>query len=115
MNLVLAIVFINLYVMSYQFDLGLFSQAGAQFFFNYMALINLLLMLFNLLPIGPLDGHYILPYFLSRDMAYKYVRWNAQYGAMALFGLIILSFLGLPIFSFLMNFAQKLASFLVIV
>jgi len=115
MNLILAIIFVNLWVASYQYDFGLFSQAGAQFFMQYMAFINLLLMLFNLLPIGPLDGHYILPYFLPRDLAYKYVQWNAHYGTMALFGFIALSMLGVPVFSFLMGVAGSLASLLVII
>ena len=114
MNLILAIIFINLYVASRQFDMGLLSETGAQYFFRYMALINLLLMLFNLLPIGPLDGHYILPYFLSRQLAHRYTRWNAQFGTMALMSLIFLSILGVPIFSFLMNMAANLARFLVI-
>ena len=31
-----------------------------------MIYINLLLMLFNLIPLPPLDGHYVLHYFLPR-------------------------------------------------
>ena len=79
-----------------------------------MTFINLLLMLFNLLPIGPLDGHYILPYFLSKQTAYKYNQLNAQYGNLALLSLLLLSFLGVQIFSILMNFASNLAQYLII-
>jgi len=114
MNLILAILTINFYAFAATNDLGLLSSSGALFFFQYMAFINLLLMLFNLLPIGPLDGHYILPYFLSRDLAYKYVRWNHAYGTMALFSLIALSMLGIPIFSFLMNVANNIAQYLIV-
>lgn len=32
----------------------------------YLVFINLLLMLFNLIPLPPLDGHYVLHYFLPR-------------------------------------------------
>jgi len=114
MNLILAFIFINLLVASKVYQIDFLTTAGPQIFLQYIALINIILMLFNLLPIGPLDGHYILPYFLSREYAYKYVRWNAQYGSMALFGLIGLSMLGVPIFSFLMNFARNVAQFLII-
>lgn len=32
--------------------------------FFYLVIINLLLMLFNVIPVPPLDGHYVLNYFL---------------------------------------------------
>ena len=59
--------------------------------------INLLLMVFNLLPIGALDGHYILPYFLPRQLSQRYRYYNERYGNLALLGLIALSFLGVPV------------------
>jgi len=115
MNLLLAFICINLQMGTIEYQINALSSAGPQFFLQYMAFINLLLMLFNLIPIGPLDGHYILPYFLSRDNAYKYEQWNARYGSIALFGLIALSMMGIPVFSFLMQFAGHLSQFLVIV
>jgi len=47
----------------------------AQLFFTILAQINLLLMVFNLLPIGPLDGHYIAPHFAASKLArlYRYL------------------------------------------
>ena len=63
----------------------------------YVARINLLLMVFNLLPIGALDGHYILPYFLPRQLSQRYRYYNERYGNFALLGLIALSFLGVPV------------------
>lgn len=114
MNLVLAFICINLQIAALEFQISALSSAGPQFFLQYMAFINIILMLFNLLPIGPLDGHYILPYFLTREHGYKYLQWNAQYGSMALFGLIGLSMLGVPIFSFLMNMAANISRFLVV-
>ncbi|WP_444997809.1 site-2 protease family protein [Aliikangiella sp. IMCC44359] len=114
MNLLLAFIFINLLVAAHIFQIDYLTTDGPQLFLQYMAQINLLLMLFNLLPLGPLDGHYILPYFLSRNVAYKYVQWNAQYGSIALLSLIGLSIIGVPIFSFLMSIARTLSSFLVI-
>ena len=63
----------------------------------YVVHINLLLMVFNLLPIGALDGHYILPYFLPRQLSQRYRYYNDRYGNFALLGLIALSFLGVPV------------------
>lgn len=114
MNLLLAFISANLLAAIFIFQIEPLNQVGVIFFLKYMASINLILMLFNLLPIGPLDGHYILPYFLKRDLAYRYVQWNAQYGAMVLFGFIGLSLLGVPVFSFLMQIASTLAEYLII-
>ncbi|MEP1740932.1 MAG: site-2 protease family protein [Kangiellaceae bacterium] len=114
MNLLLAFISVNLLAAAQVFQLEYLLQIGPQTFLTYMAFINMLLMLFNLLPIGPLDGHYILPYFLKRNHAYAYSQWNARYGVMVLMGLILLSFVGLPIFSSLFYFGAYLANFLVI-
>jgi len=114
MNLVLAFLSINLLTAAFQFDITYLTQQGPVTFLQYMAFINILLMLFNLLPIGPLDGHYILPYFLTRQHAYQYERWNTQYGSMALMGLVVLSFMGVPIFSFLMNVARIITRYLIV-
>ena len=69
MNLLLAIV-------SWNFFLLLKGQGiendGMDLFFILFAQINLLLMTFNLIPLGPLDGHYVLPYFLPRKLSYQY-------------------------------------------
>ncbi len=45
--------------------MGDLSQSCARLFFSILVGINLLLMVFNLIPLIPLiplDGHYILPY-----------------------------------------------------
>lgn len=114
MNLILAFLSINILFGAHYFEIEYLTQDGPQKFLSYMAFINMLLMLFNLLPIGPLDGHYILPYFLSRQHGYNYTQWNAQYGSLVLMGIIGLSFLGVPIFSYLSRFGMQLASYLVI-
>jgi Zn-dependent protease len=106
MNLLLAIVVINVYAIGLKLDIALFQTAIANFFFTYLALINMLLMLFNLLPVGPLDGSYILPYALSRDVARRYQMLNARYGTYFLLGLIVLNFLGVPVFESLWKIGQ---------
>ena len=98
MNLLLAFAMINLFSIGTQFDWGFFARREVQTFFIFMAQINLVLMLFNLIPLGPLDGHYILPYFLPRHLARRYEDFNAAYGSYALLGLILLSVVGVPVF-----------------
>ena len=115
MNLLLAIVVYNVYAIGLKLGIGLFQTPVANFFFTYLALINLLLMLFNLLPIGPLDGSYILPYALPREAAIKYQQMNARYGAYALLGLILLSFAGVPIFETLWKLGEFMLGVILIV
>jgi Zn-dependent protease len=40
--------------------------------FNYMVLLNLVLGVFNLVPIPPLDGSRVLSGFLPRELSYRY-------------------------------------------
>lgn len=108
MNLLLACIAINLYIVGLNAEWSLFAGDGAKFFFTFLALINLLLMVFNLLPLGPLDGHYILPYFLPAPLARKYQYYNARYGNQLLLGLVILSLLGVPILSYVRQLGQAI-------
>jgi len=115
MNLILAIVVINFYQLGLQAGWPLLQGQGPYFFFTFLALINLLLMLFNLIPIGPLDGHYILPYFLPREMAIQYMRYNQRYGVYALLALIGLNFIGIPVFTTVWKIGESLLSFIIFV
>ena len=111
MNLILAFLAVNTW--AYLKATGQMN-AGMEVFLLILSQINLLLMLFNLIPIGPLDGHYMLPYLLPREAAVRYQIWNARYGAAALLGLIALSLLGIPIFSYLLRFAETLLGYLLV-
>ncbi|RLA15152.1 MAG: site-2 protease family protein [Gammaproteobacteria bacterium] len=115
MNLILAIVVINFYQLGLQAGWSLLQGQGPYFFFTFLALINLLLMLFNLIPIGPLDGHYILPYFLPRKMAIQYMRYNQRYGVYALLALVGLNFMGIPVFATVWKIGESLLSFIIFV
>ncbi len=42
--------------------------------FFFLALINAILMLFNLIPLPPLDGHHVLEFFLSSEAKEKFRR-----------------------------------------
>ena len=115
MNLLVAIFTINLYILGLEAGWSLFEGQGPQFFFIFLAKINLLLMLFNLIPIGPLDGHYILPYFLPRSLAMRYLYYNQRYGVYALFALIALSLIGVPILTTVLSIGNSLLPIIVFV
>ena len=66
------------------------SQSGYNSFFTYMATINILLALFNLFPIPPLDGSNIIYSFLSDKLAYQYNKIVGKYGNYGFLIIIIL-------------------------
>ena len=107
-NLLLAAATWNLFLLLRSAGAGLAYAPGAIVFVALLVRINLLLMLFNLLPLGPLDGHYILPHLLPPRAAARYRYYNARYGAYALLGLVAISFLGVPVFSRLMALGDRL-------
>jgi len=108
MNLLLAIISINAYLILLDWGWLDLSSPGPRLFFIYLAQINLLLMMFNLLPVGVLDGHYILPYLLPRALSRAYRYYNGRYGNWALLALILLAFMGVPIFSTISGFSAAL-------
>lgn len=112
MNLLLAFITINIYGYGVTNGIGWFSESGPQYFFILLARINLLLMLFNLIPLGPLDGHYILAHLLPRHLAIRYLEFNGRYGHFVFLGLILLSVAGLPIFTGLMSTAGDILPYL---
>ena len=108
MNLVLAVVAWNGFLLLYSNGVDFAHGEGAQTFFVLLVQVNLLLMLFNLIPLGPLDGNYILPHLLPARLAQAYRHYNARYGVWALLALIVVGLLGVPVFSMLMSFAAGL-------
>lgn len=114
MNLLIAFVSINLYGLGLLLEWPLFQGDAAQTFFLFLASINLLLMIFNLIPIGPLDGHYILPFFLPRKLAILYSYYNTRYGNWFLLSIIVLALMGVPIFRYVWEFGQNILSFIVL-
>ncbi len=111
-NLIIAVVAVNFFEFAAKMGWGWVSLPGVNNFFQILIIVNLLLMLFNLLPIGPLDGHYILPYFLPKQLAHKYNVLNARFGMYVLLGLFLLSIAGIPIFSFLIGFGRSLVPYI---
>jgi Zn-dependent protease len=66
-------------------------------------LINLSLMLFNLIPLAPLDGEKVLEYFLPPNLARNFESIR-PYGPMILMALIALSYARINIFSYLIYY-----------
>ena len=105
-NLLLAFLAINLFGLAVAYEITFLLSNGTITFFYWFTYINLLLMLFNLIPLGPLDGHYILPYFLPKKLSLLYRQVNQKFGGFAILGLVLLSYTGLPIFKYLRAAAE---------
>jgi len=53
-------------------------------------LVNLSLCFFNLIPLGPLDGHWLLGTFMNERNRVAWYIWNRTTGTYLLFGILIL-------------------------
>ena len=115
MNLILAAVAWNFFLSMRMTGVEFFYGANVVTFFSLLVQVNLLLMIFNMIPLGPLDGHYILPYFLPERLRRLYIDYNARYGVFALLALIVAGLFGVPVFSALMTFAQSLLPYITFV
>ncbi len=115
MNLLIAFVAVNIYGLLQQISIPGLTGTGPLFFLSFLATINMVLMLFNLIPLGPLDGHYILPYFLGRRLGQAYRDFNHRYGTLALMSLILLSVVGLPIFQVIFGIGRAVLPWLQLV
>jgi Zn-dependent protease len=70
--------------------------------------LNIMLMFFNLLPLGPLDGATVLAGLLPRSMD-PFVEWNQRYGTLILLILLIAPTLKLPGLGVIMAPAMRVA------
>lgn len=87
-NIVLALIF-GLFLRFTPYELFV-SFPGSLMIFQYVVLINLILAFFNLLPIPPLDGHWLLFHFLPAGFERMKI-FLQQYG---MFILVLLIFSG---------------------
>ena len=115
MNLALAILAWNFFVWMQIAGVEFFHANATVTFFVLLVQVNLLLMLFNLIPLGPLDGHYILPHFLPERAAMAYRYYNARFGVWALLALIVAGLLGVPVFTKLMSIGAALLPYITFV
>ncbi len=84
-------------------------------FLTLFILINFNLCLFNLIPLGPLDGSYVLSGFLRRELKWKYEEWNARFGYQALLGLVLVSVVipGFSFFSWISQISRGMLRFVI--
>lgn len=66
-----------------------------------LVILNLVLLIFNLIPLAPLDGFSVLRGVLPHQWAFQMERLQ-PYGPMILFGLLMLGYVGLPILSWIL-------------
>ena len=98
MNLLLGIIGAFLYGILAQNSITILAGVPLLFLLKLFIIINFNLFLFNLIPIGPLDGNSVFPHFLPSNLRIRFQHWNFRYGSYALIGLVLLSIL-LPNFS----------------
>lgn len=66
--------------------------------------LNLALAIFNLIPIGPLDGSHLLSRLLPLSSSIRFNLWNAQYGGLVLMGVVLAEMLlHIPILKFIIG------------
>jgi Zn-dependent protease len=73
--------------------------------FIYLAVINFVLILFNMIPVPPLDGHYVLKYFLPPSA-------EAAFERIGPFGILIAIFVARPWLEFAMPYCMELIKFI---
>jgi Zn-dependent protease len=61
-------------------------------FLSTIVLVSIILGVFNLVPLFPLDGHRVVPAFLSPQAARAYNQFQLRYGLLVLFILLVLPF-----------------------
>lgn len=115
MNLLLAAGTWNLFLLLRVAEVDLAFQDGTYTFVQLLVSINLLLAIFNLIPLGPLDGNYILPHLLPARASLAYRYYNARFGAWVLLALIALQLLGIPVFSALMSVALGVLPYITLI
>ena len=98
MNLLLGIIGVLLYGILAHSSITMLAGVPLLFLLKLFIIINFNLFLFNLIPLGPLDGNSVFPHFLPTNLRIRYQHWNFRYGSYALVGLVLLSII-LPNFS----------------
>ena len=106
MNLVLAVL-VSVVIVALG-KAGVLSPVLQEALIRYLLLLNIVLLFFNLIPLGPLDGAAVLEGVLPRSM-HRFVELNRKYGMLVLLVLFFSPSLGLPGLGFVMRPVYALA------
>ena len=112
MNLLLGIIAAFLYGVLAQNSITILSGVPLLFLLKLFIIINFNLFLFNLIPLGPLDGNSVFPHFLPANLRIRFQHWNFRYGSYALIGLVLLSILlpGFSAFSWITSISMSMTN-----
>ena len=112
MNLLLGIIAAFLYGVLAQNSITNLAGVPLLFLLKLFIIINFNLFLFNLIPLGPLDGNSVFPHFLPTNLRLRFQHWNFRYGSYALIGLVLLSILlpGFSAFSWITSISMSMTN-----
>lgn len=83
----------TVYALMIRFAVASGSAASMPLFFEnlliYGVFINIRLMLFNLIPFGPLDGHWLIGQLLPEKQRYYWYKFNRSVGMIGLMAMMI--------------------------
>jgi len=104
-NLALAVVFASIWQLAepaiLQLGAGGTLIPTPAMLLQELVILNLVLLVFNFIPVAPLDGFNVLRGVLPRQWAYQVERLQ-PYGPMILLGMLMLGYVGLPILSWIL-------------
>ena len=112
MNLLLGVIASFLFIFLSKNNLSSIAGVPLLELLYLFIFINFNLCLFNLIPLGPLDGISVLPHFLPVDLKIRFQNWNYRYGSQALMGLVMFSIFlpGFSAFSWITSISKSMIS-----